>query len=324
VGSARLAALDYELPATAVTDEELAASLGIDVSAVADLARGRARHLAPDGEGPADLAARAVTRVLERQGLGYGDLDLIVFATNTPDYTFPGSACVLQGILGMSGLGAMDVRAHCVGFLAALDVAARFVATDTYQRVLVVAGDVPSHMVRLDGRDPQLACLTADAAAVALVEAGSGPGEILTAVHATDGRLHRQLWCAAPASRRSWGEGIARGMRITHDDIAEGRIYPTVDLSALRETALARVPEAFAAALAAAGLDRVEATVVCHLDPGTGAGRIIRSELLYSLAAALPSALARAQAAGQVASPCHVALTTAGSGASWGTAIVRL
>ncbi|RMD84755.1 MAG: 3-oxoacyl-ACP synthase, partial [Candidatus Dadabacteria bacterium] len=157
--TARITGLEVELAPEAVADETLAAEIGIALENVRTWSHGRERFFAPDGTGPADLAAAAARRLLQAASLDPRDLDLIVFATNTPDLTFPGSACLLQAQLDAAPVGCLDVRCQCCGFLVAAELAADLVGLGTYGRVLVAAGEVPSHQNRFDGVDAELACM---------------------------------------------------------------------------------------------------------------------------------------------------------------------
>jgi len=330
----RISGLEVEPAAEEVSDERLASVLDVDVEVVAQYGRGRSRRFAPDGVGPSDLAAPAARRLLERLGVEPQQLGMIVFATNTPDWTFPGAACLLQAHLGAGTIACLDVRMQCCGFLAAIDLASRFVGLGTYEHVLVAAAEVPSHQNRFDGTDPELACLTADAAAVALVDGGEAGCRVLASVAETDGRLYRQLWCEFPASRYIEGTGVARGRRITRRVIEEGLIYPGADFAGLRATALEHVPQAFDEALSRAGVDSVDVLIVRHLLPdveselekllGRRAGRVEHHDSVYAYAASLPVALATAIEEGRIETGEKVALATAGSGASWGAMVLEV
>lgn len=330
----RLRGLAHELPAERLTDGDLSALLDLDEGEVAAHSRGRSRHGAADGQGPADLAARAATRTLSDTTLGSEDVDLIVFATNTPDFTFPGSACLLQHHLDAATVGCLDVRAQCAGFLAAFEIARRFVISGAYHRVLLASADVPTHVNRYDGVDPQLACLTGDAAAVVVVEAGTGEGEVLACQVEVDGSRHREFWCEFPASRHLVNGGVERGERVTREAFDSGRFYPQVDLEALAATAADKAPAVFERALEEAGLGEVDALIVAHLDPATEdllsqrlsarTARVVEADCVYTLGTSLPLRLSRALSSGRVESGETVGLVTAGAGASWGAAIVRV
>src|SRR5262249_8439527 len=108
----------------------------------------RRRHRAQPGDGPSDLGRQASLQALAAAGLGPEDVDLIVFATMTPDIAFPGSGCFLQHKLACRTVGALDIRAQCAGFLFALATGDRFVRAGAAERVLVVGAEV--HTTALD------------------------------------------------------------------------------------------------------------------------------------------------------------------------------
>lgn len=333
MNSVRIVSLAGDVPASLLEDRELSLALDMDLARVASVSRGMKRASAADGEGPADLAAGVAAKALESAGIGANDIDMLVFATTTPDITFPGSACLLQAKLGIRGQACLDVRSQCTGFLTALDVASRFLATGAYGRILLAAADVPTHINRYDGIAPELAILTGDGAAVAIVEAGTGRGELLSIIAQIDGRRHRELWCEFPASRHLGRRGAARGERVTRQAFEAGALFPRADFPALRATALDEVPKAVDSALRSAGLARVDALLLAHVDPLTedalveklagSCGRVLRRRVAYGFGATLPLALANASDAGELAPGETVALATAGSGASWGAAVMR-
>ncbi len=329
----RIAALAAELPAPILDDETLATTLGTDAANVRKLSRGFVRASADDGHGPATIAVASARRALETAGLTPGDVELIVFATTTPDITFPGSACLLQAMLEIDGQACIDVRSQCTGFLTALEVASRFVATGAYRTALIVAADVPTHVVRYDGVTPELAILTGDSAAAAVLQAGGARGEVLATATRLDGRRHRELWCEFPASRHLGRRAAARGERVTRAAFESGVMHPQADFAALRATALAEIPNVLAATLAATGAARVDALVLAHVDPSVEddlvalvsplCGRVIRRDVAYGFGSTLPLALAQAAERGELSAGETVALATSGSGASWGAGVLR-
>src|SRR5262245_44625310 len=123
---ARILGLASFLPGEAVENAALATALGESAAAIAQRTGIERRHWAAAGEGPSELALRAAQQALEQSGTAPGDLGLVVFATATPDVTFPGAACFLQDKLGAGTVGALDVRAQSAGFLCGLDLAAAF------------------------------------------------------------------------------------------------------------------------------------------------------------------------------------------------------
>jgi 3-oxoacyl-[acyl-carrier-protein] synthase III len=135
----------------------------------------RERHVMAEGQTTSDLLLAASRQALERAGVGPEDLDLVIIATDTPDYISPATASVVQAKLGASNAGTYDVNCACAGWVTALDLAARYIATDgDIHRILVAGG---YGMTRyLDWHDLYTATLFADGAGAAVIGAGPTPG----------------------------------------------------------------------------------------------------------------------------------------------------
>src|SRR6185503_17724547 len=118
--------------------------LGIPAATIAERTGVTRRYWVPPGIGPSDLGKEASEAALAVAGLGPDDVDLIVFATMSPDIAFPGSGCFLQDKLGCRTVGALDIRSQCSGFLSALATADAFVRADRSSRVLVCCAEVHS------------------------------------------------------------------------------------------------------------------------------------------------------------------------------------
>ena len=137
----------------------------------------KARHVMADDEVTSDLVQHAATQALTRAGLSASDLDLIIVATDTPDYLSPATATVVQHKLGAVNAGTFDVNAACAGWVSALDLAARYIATDSDYRHILVAGGYG--MTRyIDWKDKHTATLFADGAGAVILGAGDAPGHL--------------------------------------------------------------------------------------------------------------------------------------------------
>ena len=86
----------------------------------------RQRHVAGDGETTSTLATRAAEAALANAGLEPADIDLIIVATSSPDYTFPAVATQVQAALGITHGVAFDLQAVCSGFVFAVATADKF------------------------------------------------------------------------------------------------------------------------------------------------------------------------------------------------------
>ncbi len=168
---AYIASTGFHVPPNRVTNFDLVTRYGIDTTNEWIVQRTgiEARHFSADGEGTADIALPAARDAIARAGLEAGDIDLIVFATLSPEHAFPGSGCVLQALLGLPGVPAMDVRNQCSGFLYALASAKGFVESGMAKNVLVVGGEKHSAALDLTTAGRAVACLFGDGAGAVVV-----------------------------------------------------------------------------------------------------------------------------------------------------------
>ena len=184
------------LPPDRVTNADLAARLakdGIETSDewIVERTGIRSRHFAAPNVTSSDLALVASRRALEAADCDPQAIDLIVFATSTPDMVFPSAACLLQQKLGVAGCPAFDVQAVCSGFVYALTVADSMIKTGAASRALVVGAEVFSRI--LDFKDRTTCVLFGDGAGAVVLEASETPGILASELHA-DGR-HVGILC---------------------------------------------------------------------------------------------------------------------------------
>jgi 3-oxoacyl-[acyl-carrier-protein] synthase-3 len=289
------------------------------------------RPIALDPLGPSKLASHAARSAFAESGLTAADVDFIVFATMTPDVTFPGAGVYFQNELGCDTIGALDIRAQCAGFIFSLAIADQFVRSGSHRCVLVAGGEVHSSGLDYSEKGSSVARLYGDGAGVVIVGSEDGSRGILaTAIH-SDGRHHREFWCEYPASKQ-------HPVRITVDDIRAGRHFPTIDVDKVRDFAVAAMPSAISEALTQAAVprDRVDRWILSCVVPEAAEAVVDRLALPsdrvdvpsakygHLTAAALPVALSEAMDAGQVGKGAVVALAACGAGFAWGAAVVAL
>lgn len=289
------------------------------------------RPIAVDPVGPSTLAVPAARDALARAALSADAVDFIVFATMTPDVTFPGAGCFFQDQMGCGTVGALDVRAQCAGFVFGLVIADQFVRTNVYQRVLVIGAEVHSSGLDYSEHGAPVARLYGDGAGAALIGTASGTTGVRGSALHTDGRHHARFWCEYPASRQ-------HPVRMTADDFRRGRHFPTIDLDAVRRFGEESLPAVIGEALQAAKVkpDAVDRYIVAHVLPevaeaagarlGVGGTRlnVPAARFGHLTAAALPVALSHEVAEGKLGAGATVCLAAAGAGFAWGAAVVTL
>jgi 3-oxoacyl-[acyl-carrier-protein] synthase-3 len=180
------------IPARVITNDDLNEMLGENVGDwLVENVGIHERHVMADDETTSDMIVAASRQALERAGIAPTDLDLIIVATDTPDYLSPATASAVQGKLGVRGAGTYDVNCACAAWVTALDMAARYVATDPDYRYILVAGGYG--MTRfIDWTDKYTCTLFADGAGVVVVGTGESPG-FLSGKLLADGQYHDAL-----------------------------------------------------------------------------------------------------------------------------------
>src|SRR5690606_13920352 len=133
------------------------------------------RHVMAPDETTSDLCAHAARQALRRAGVDAAQVNLLIVATDTPDYISPATANVVQHKIGAVNAGVFDVNSACSGWVSALDSAARHIMTDDeLQYVLVIGAYGMSRFV--DYTDHYTCTLFADGAGAVLLGAGDQPG----------------------------------------------------------------------------------------------------------------------------------------------------
>jgi 3-oxoacyl-[acyl-carrier-protein] synthase-3 len=176
------------VPERVVTNAELSQVLGENIDDFVSNTLGirERRYCAPE-ESTADLAAAAGNQALRSAGVSAKDLDLIIVATDTPEYVSPATAPVVQARLGAWRAAAFDVNSACAGFVTALDVAWKYLRADPrYEKVLVIGAYAMSKFI--DPHDKKTSTIFADGAGAVVIEAAEKAGILASELYA-DGRL---------------------------------------------------------------------------------------------------------------------------------------
>ena len=199
----RIAGTGSYLPEKVVTNQDLETMMDTSDEWIQERTGIKRRHIAAEGETTSDLALAAAGRAMEMAGITAEDVDLIIIATTTPDKVFPGTACIVQRRLGVSGCGAFDIQAACSGFVYGLDLADRYIRTGAGKNVLVIGAETLSRLTNWDDRTT--AVLFGDGAGAVVLQETDEPGILSTHIHA-DGQYEDLLQVP---------QGISQGYDIT-------------------------------------------------------------------------------------------------------------
>ena len=157
------------LPERIVTNDELATYVDTSHEWIVQRTGIYQRRFAAENQMTSDLAANAAHQALDNANLSPLDIDLIVLATTTPDYTFPSTATVVQSKLGCKNAFAFDVSAVCSGYLVALQTADSFLRTGQAKTALVIGAETMSRLI--DMKDRRTCVLFGDGAGAVILRA---------------------------------------------------------------------------------------------------------------------------------------------------------
>ncbi|MEQ8425419.1 MAG: beta-ketoacyl-ACP synthase III [Cyclobacteriaceae bacterium] len=158
------------------------------------------RLLKGENLGVSYLGVKAVKDVLAKTQTDPKEIDLIIFATITPDMPFPAAANLVAAEVGATNAFSFDISAACSGFIYALTTGAKYIETGMYKKVIVIGGDKMSSI--LDYTDRTTCIIFGDGAGCVLLEPTSEDNGIIDAIHKSDGTGAQYLHMKAGGSRK--------------------------------------------------------------------------------------------------------------------------
>jgi len=288
------------------------------------------RRFVEEGTGPSDLALHASNQAMENAGVTAEDVDFIIFATLSPENYFPGSGVHLQRKLDLPGIGALDVRNQCSGFIYGLSVADQYIKSGMYQTILLVGAEVHSAGLNMSTEGRDVAVLFGDGAgAVVLQAAGDDKQGILSTHLHADGNYIEELWVEAPTTlEKPW---------LDHSMIDDRRIYPKMNGRQVFKHATVRFTEVIREALSENGYQTTDLDILIPHQANERITKAIARRLELredqyvsnihkygnTTAASIPIALHESLAEGRIQRGDLVTLAAFGSGFTWASALIR-
>jgi 3-oxoacyl-[acyl-carrier-protein] synthase-3 len=192
--SAIVKGLGMYVPEKMLTNEEIEQMLGRPGTAdwLVENVGIKQRHIMADDEVTSDLALHAGREALENADIEPDELDLIILSTDTPDYISPATSVVVQYKLGAKNAGTFDVNCACAGLVTSLDIASRYIQTDSdIDSVLVIGAYGMTKFV--DWTDHYTCTLFADAAGAYVLQPSVDRKGFLASKLIADGSFHDHL-----------------------------------------------------------------------------------------------------------------------------------
>lgn len=279
----------------------------------------------------ASMATAASRMALDRAGLEANDVDLIVYATITPDYYFPGSAFLMQRELGLEGIGVIDIRNQCSGFIYALSIADQFIKTGMYKTVLVVGSEIQSSFLNKSNEGRGVAVIFGDGAGAAVVQATTDPEHRILSTHLhADGRYAEELYVRDPGSSRE-------GQWINETTLVDKQYNVTMNGNTVFKHAVVRFMEVINESLEANNYTAKDIALLVPHQANIRISEYVRQQMGLpeekvfnniqqygnTTAASIPIALTEAFEKGHVNPGDLICLAAFGSGFTWASALIK-
>jgi 3-oxoacyl-[acyl-carrier-protein] synthase III len=279
----------------------------------------------------ASMATEASKIAIERAGLTPQDIDFIVYATITPDYYFPGPGFILQREMGMEGIGVLDIRDQCSGFIYALSTADQFIKSGMYKNILVIGSELQSTFLNHSSEGRGVAVIFGDGAGAVVLQATDNESSRVLSTHLhADGNFAEDLYVKSPGSSRP---------NRFYDDLLENPSNGDVVMNGnlVFKHAVVRFPEVIREALNTNGLAPEDIDLLVPHQANLRISEYVRQQMGMSedkvfnniqkygntTAASIPIALCEAWESGRIKSGDLVCLAAFGSGFTWGSALIR-
>ena len=330
----KIAGLGYYVPENVVTNEDLSQIMETNDEWITERTGIKERrHIKKgDGNSTAIMGVKAAKIALERADVDKDDIDLIVFATLSPDYYFPGCGVQVQEMLGIKTCPALDVRNQCSGFIYGLSVADQFIKTGMYKNVLLIGSENHSGGLDMTTRGRGVSVIFGDGAGAAVLTRSdhNGQGILSTHLH-SEGKHALELALKGPSTMHWVPEIIEENPQ---EDIP---YYPYMNGQYVFKNAVQRFSEVIMEGLQNNGLEVSDIDMLIPHQANLRISQFIQQKFKLSddqvfnniqkygntTAASIPIALTEAWEQGKIKEGDHVVLAAFGSGFTWASAVIN-
>ncbi len=249
----RILGIGMAVPNRVVTNDDLSKLMETSNEWIIERTGIEQRRWVEPGEGGAELGAKAAKEAIERAGLQATDIDLIIYATLSPDFNFPGTGVFVQRLLGIANksIPCLDIRQQCTGFIYGLSIADAYIRTGAFKNVLLIGSEVHSTGLDISTAGRDVTVLFGDGAGAVVVGRATDEQHMILSTHIhADGSEAEILWTEYPASTRH--------PRIDAQAMAERKHYPMMKGKNVFKHAVTRMPQAIMEGMQANGIKSIE------------------------------------------------------------------
>jgi 3-oxoacyl-[acyl-carrier-protein] synthase-3 len=313
-----LAGVGYYLPQNILTNQQLSTTVDTSHEWIVERTGIHGRHCADSTEATSDLAFRAGSAALADAGLTPAQVDLILFATSTPDTPVPATACYLQQRLGCGQVPAMDIGAGCSGFGTALHMAAASVKSGMHKNVLVIGADC---LTRITNYADRQSCILFGDGAGAAVVSSHGFIDVVYSDIGADGSSADLIRVPAGGSRTPASvESVAAGkhtLEMRGREVFKSAVRHMCDCIRKAAAAIGVRPGDFDLIIPHQANARIIEAIGAQLEYPASRLVIDMADTGNTAAASIPVALARARQGGLLKPEQLVAVVGFGAGIAW-------
>lgn len=326
----RILGVGAYVPPRVVTNHDLAKVMETSHEWIVERSGIEERRWVDPGEGGAEMAAKACTEAMAKAGVTAKDIDMLVYATLSPDVCFPGTGVFVQRLLGLREIPCYDLRQQCTGFIYGLAMADAFIKSGQYKHILVIGSEVHSTGLDVSTRGRDVTVLFGDGAGAVVLGRATDDAHVVMSTHLhADGSDAEILWTEAPASRNH--------PRITEADMAAAKHYPSMVGKKVFKHAVTRMPQVLMEGMVTNGLKLDDLDMVIPHQANLRINQMVAKLIGLpehkmhnniqkygnTTAASIPLCMHEAIELGKIKPGNLVALIAFGAGLTWASAFLR-
>lgn len=326
----RILGVGHYVPEKAVTNNDLSKVMDTSDEWISERTGIRERRYMTEGtDTTSSMGTKAARLALERAKMEAQEIDMIIFATLSPDYYFPGSGVLVQRELGLKDIPALDIRQQCAGFVYAISIADQFIKTGMHKNILVIGSEVQSKLLEQSNRGRNVTVLFGDGAGAVIMSKTDTNNHILSTHLHADGTDAEELALQFPGTAKE-------GYWITDKMIENGDFLPHMNGPLVFKTAVSKFPLVIQESLEANNLSPSAIDLLIPHQANLRIAEFVQKQLKLrddqvfnniqkygnTTAASIPIALSEAWEQGKVKEGDLICLAAFGSGFVWASALL--